>query len=168
MQKAKTYLCSSSVHGTPFFLSCSGVLTEEDLFPLPLKPSYPGVFTQSKVKGEIGVVYPGTGTKPASILQTSTSNSWYCLITSSTVFPGIISATRCHRSGVSLSYTARAFSNSLFSAEVHLVLLLLSSTHQLELGEKGAGERISISHFIASIHKHRLLLHRIKFEPIDQ
>nr|AFK49214.1 unknown [Lotus japonicus] len=66
------------------------------------------------------------------MLQTSTSNSLYCFITSTTVFPGIISATLYHRSGVSLSYTARAFSNSLFSAGVHLVFLL-SSRSQLVL-----------------------------------
>ena len=67
-----------------------------------------------------------------------------------------MAATLCHRSGDSLSYTASAFSNSLFSAGVHFELLLSWSRPQL-------GGRISVSHFITS----QFTMHQLILKPIN-
>ena len=67
-----------------------------------------------------------------------------------------MAATLCHRSGDSLSYTASAFSNSLFSAGVHFELLLSWSRPQL-------GGRISLSHFITS----QFTMHQLILKPIN-
>jgi len=134
-------LCSSSVHGTPFFLSWSNARHGKGLF---LNTSNSPFSISSNVKEE--VKYPGTGTRPASISLTSDSSSMYCLLTSRTDFPGIMAATFVHRSGVFSSYIARALSNFLFSSLVHSVLLLSSCIRKFIHGKYEDGNRVSISY----------------------
>lgn len=70
----------------------------------------------------------------ASISAMSFNRRLHRILTSSTVFPPTALATLCQRSVVSLSYTARAVSNSLFYSTVQAELELQDGFGDAMLG----------------------------------